>query len=528
MAALDFVDRTAGEAVLADVRSDTTDTNWALFGYQEGSKHKLDFISKGSGGHSEVVSHFAADKIFYALLRVNDNFDNHTAVKFVFIIWVGDKVKATQRALTATHKGDVTAFIGQHHVALYASTQQEIAENVIMGRVTDASGSSNRVLTEDKSRVNEVKSAGTGATKREVGGAGSGNLEFQNEEEIQAAIKSIRIDGSSNNWVLVSYQGNTNTVALSGQGSGGVDELVSHLQDDGISYGLVKVTDIIDEHTTIKFVLIIWVGDSIPAVRKAKITTHKGAIDAFFGQHHNDIYVSHKNEISTDLILSKVRDASGSGNRVLADTHKPETVTLSNKATTKPAEKKKPAVISTATTPAATGAYRGAQSGHNAPPKVKGVTPGVPKESAVVTFNNEDNIKSVLQSVRKDTDAINWVLVGYQGTDFKVLELISQGSGGFNELKSKISDVNTIYYGLLRVTEQIDDTTAVKFVFITYLGEKVPGVKKARITTQRGAITEFFGQYHVDVTVSNQSELTEDLIKSIVQAASGTKSNIRV
>jgi len=84
MAALDFVDRTAGEAVLADVRSDTTDTNWALFGYQEGSKNKIDFIAKGSTGHSELVSHFAADKIFYALLRVNDNFDNHTAVKFVF------------------------------------------------------------------------------------------------------------------------------------------------------------------------------------------------------------------------------------------------------------------------------------------------------------------------------------------------------------------------------------------------------------------------------------------------------------
>jgi len=115
--------------------------------------------------------------------------------------------------------------------------------------------------------------------------------------------------------------------------------LVGHLQDEGISYGLVKVTDIVDEHTTIKFVLIIWVGDSIPAVRKAKITTHKGTLDAFFGQRHNDIYVSSKSEVSEELIMSKVRDASGSGNRVLAETHKAETVTLSNKAVTKPAEK---------------------------------------------------------------------------------------------------------------------------------------------------------------------------------------------
>jgi len=64
-------------------------------------------------------------------------------------------------------------------------------------------------------------------------------------------------------------------------------------------------------------------------------------------------------------------------------------------------------------------------------------------------------------------------------------------------------------------------------VFIIYIGEKVPGVKKARIATQKGAITEFFGQYHVDVTVSNPSELTEDLIKSVVAAAAGTKSNVK-
>lgn len=52
------------------------------------------------------------------------------------------------------------------------------------------------------------------------------------------------------------------------------------------------------------------------------------------------------------------------------------------------------------------------------------------------------------------------------------------------------------------------------------------GVRKARIATHKGEVTAFFGQYHVDVTVANAQELTEELVRATVQKAAGTKNNI--
>ena len=94
------------EAALKEVRNDGSSTNWALLGYNDAKSIVLD--GKGTGGHAEIVSRLQADKVQYGLLRVNDTVDGHTTVKFVFIQWVGEKVKATFRALTATHKGEVT------------------------------------------------------------------------------------------------------------------------------------------------------------------------------------------------------------------------------------------------------------------------------------------------------------------------------------------------------------------------------------------------------------------------------------
>jgi hypothetical protein len=103
-------------------------------------------------------------------------------------------------------------------------------------------------------------------------------------------------------------QGNTNTLSLVGSGNGPLSELTALLREDGISYGLYRTTVKVDDSVTVKFVKIIWVGESIPAVRKAKvclpfivivviphlpqITTHRGNIDALLGQAHVDVYAS--------------------------------------------------------------------------------------------------------------------------------------------------------------------------------------------------------------------------------------------
>ena len=52
-------------------------------------------------------------------------------------------------------------------------------------------------------------------------------------------------------------------------------------------------------------------------------------------------------------------------------------------------------------------------------------------------------------------------------------------------LAAQLRDDN-VYYGLVRTYEQIDATRAVKFVFLSFVGEGVAAMKKAKISTLKG------------------------------------------
>jgi len=151
-----FADRNQADEALRDVRKDTTPTNWAIFGYQPGTKNVIVFQHSGEGDIEELKKYLKEDEIQYALLRVTDKIDNSVTVKFVSIWWVGERVKINQKALVTTHKGEITAWRGQAHIDLYASTLDELSS--LMEKVTDASGTSNRVLDESKQKKSSSSS----------------------------------------------------------------------------------------------------------------------------------------------------------------------------------------------------------------------------------------------------------------------------------------------------------------------------------------------------------------------------------
>jgi hypothetical protein len=69
---------------------------------------------------------------------------------------------------------------------------------------------------------------------------------------------------------LASYE-NNKKVTLTGKGTGGADELASHLDDANCAYGYVKVISKDEETTRTKFVFITWKGDNAPVMRKGKL-----------------------------------------------------------------------------------------------------------------------------------------------------------------------------------------------------------------------------------------------------------------
>jgi hypothetical protein len=66
-------------------------------------------------------------------------------------------------------------------------------------------------------------------------------------------------------------------------GFGGLEEFREHFDEAERLYGLLRMVDIYDGHTTIKFVFVTWAGTKVSFMRKARMTTHKGSIVNLIG-----------------------------------------------------------------------------------------------------------------------------------------------------------------------------------------------------------------------------------------------------
>jgi len=342
MASTDLVfgDEERAKQAFNEVRSNDNPANWLLFTYSDTAKNTLDFSGSGSGGVEELKGLLSESKTSYGLVRVTDKIDNSVTVKFVLIVWVGEKVPFVKKAQVTTHKGSVRALFGQYHNDVHANTLDEITENIVMSKVRDASGTAQHVkdgpTTSSPAAVShspattsspspqqttpQPRAAASSAPKKEAAGAApkatSSMVTFAEEETLRAAIKAVRADNDPTDWLLMGYEGNTNTIKLVATGQGDLDELITHLKDDQILYGLYRTTDTIDNTVAVKFVMIVWVGEKVAVFRKARITTHKGDVTSFLGQYHVDVHCSNLNEINEDIVKDLVQRASGTANLV--------------------------------------------------------------------------------------------------------------------------------------------------------------------------------------------------------------------
>jgi len=135
---------------------------------------------------------------------------------------------------------------------------------------------------------------------------------------IRQAISEVRHDGNDTDWVLITYDGpRSNTLKLEGTGSGGLHELKGHLRPDAVMYGLFRTTEQIDDSVTVKFVHIDWRGEKIHTMQRAKLATHSGVVRALFHPFHVDIPATSDDEITENIIMKKIKTASGTAVHVV-------------------------------------------------------------------------------------------------------------------------------------------------------------------------------------------------------------------
>jgi len=327
-----FVDANEIKDAIADVRNDRTPTNWVLLSYQGENSNNLELVGKGEGGPSELINHLRDDNVGYGIVRLVERFDGSDTVKFVFIKWVGENIHRMLRARLGTHSGTVKDIFSPYHVNVEAERKDEITEEIIVQTIKKAAGTAVHVLDKTVSGGQTTYSPSQSHSPKSPARSNSGNfgggggvpkggqeVNFPNLQELKAAIQDVRKDSSHTNWVLASYDApNSNNIILLGSGSGGSEELIGHLKDDIVGYGLVRQTERFDDSQRVMFAFINWTGENVHRMLRARLGTHSGAVKELFRPFHVDINATTPSEISSDILTKTIRETMGTASKVLS------------------------------------------------------------------------------------------------------------------------------------------------------------------------------------------------------------------
>jgi len=329
------------EAALNAVRDDTSSVGWCVIGYSD--KNTLTVIGQGEagGGLDAVKEHLLDERESFALIRYSHKVDRSTTVMFAYVDWTPDELAPMRKALLSTHKGQLREIFSPHHVDLICATKADLDESEIIRKIGIASGSLD-MSVKDKERLKMLKpknvvensgeekkssSEGTPAVGEASASPATGrnkrsptklsdvpktaSVSFVNDDEFKNALAEVHNSQAENTWILCSFDSKMKIQVL-GTGSGGVSNMLEKCEPENVSFGLLRMSEIVDRSTTYKFVYIVVQPDDVKSMRKARIGTSLGAAQDCFRPIHSDFFISSPTEITDEMIADKVGAASGS------------------------------------------------------------------------------------------------------------------------------------------------------------------------------------------------------------------------
>jgi len=450
------------------------------------------------------------------LIRVVDRIDNSDTVKFVTVLFLGEKLPRMLRARISVHQNSVKEFIGQAHVDYSCSTPAELNNDVIVSKVTITSGSSSRVIDSTNGRpigLGGKESAGvTGrvaVSKKEEINTDSFS---EGQEAVREALLCVRSDADETTWALFEFDGSK--LVVCDKGTGTVDEeLIPKLRSNAMMFALVRKIERFELTDTVKFAFITYIGAEAPVMLRGRLNAYSSMIDDVFSPYHVVVHPEVPSEISDKIIVDAIAAASGTADHVLDAPATP--------VAAEPAPAPAPAAAPVEEKPKPKPAPKPAST---TPKKVEQPKTGdEPRPRDALYFNEEEACRAAIAEVRNDECPTVWVVFGADKPTGGA-RMLGKGVEA-DEMYSLLTD-KVVAWVLLRRTLKIDDSETTKFVFINWIGDNIPRMLRARLGTWSGVVQEFLQPYHVDINASSLDEITEDILMNTIEEAAGTKIHV--
>jgi len=269
-----------------------------------------------------------------------------------------------------------------------------------------------------------------------------------------------------------------------------VAELASHLSQDNLFYGFVRTTEAIDSTVAVKFIFLSFIGENVPMMKKAKTSTLKGTITEAFEPFHAELLnASTLDEVTVSSLASVLKKNDGQ--------------TGNAQASGAQAQRAGQQVGASPNKVTVSKAFGGADAA------------AMGKQAAGVA---SDEVRQAVAGVRSDGEPCCWSLLGYSDERDPKLVLVASGDGAAEEMAPHLTQA-AFLYALVRVKQMIDASVTIKFALISWVGEEVAPMRKARLSSLRGQASTVLSPYHTELlNVASAAEVTHAAIMKQLEA----------
>ena len=110
------------------------------------------------------------------------------------------------------------------------------------------------------------------------------------------------------------------------------------------------------------------------------------------------------------------------------------------------------------------------------------------------------------------------LLLGYDAEKQPGLQVVGSGTGEPEAIRGSLASTELLY-ALVRVSQQVDRSTTVKFALVSWVGEEVAPMRKAKLSTLRGAATEVLSPFHAELLNAHDvSAVSHENIMKLLEA----------
>uniref|UniRef100_A0A8C5QK26 Coactosin-like protein n=1 Tax=Leptobrachium leishanense TaxID=445787 RepID=A0A8C5QK26_9ANUR len=140
----------------------------------------------------------------------------------------------------------------------------------------------------------------------------------------------------------------------------------------------------------------------------------------------------------------------------------------------------------------------------------------IPEQHQMATKIDKEACREAYNLVRDDANGVSWVTFKYDGPT------IVPGAQGadYGDFRNACTD-DLRLYAYIRFTTGDAMSKRTKFVLITWIGENVGGLQRAKIGTDKSLVKDVVQNFAKELVITDPTELDEEFIRNELKKAGG-------